>query len=232
MRYLPLVLSECDPQVWGEIQHLELMWGSPVHPGWVGRVRAGLAVHAIHFAEMDWDNVLIETAAQALSARLAPDFLVFRAQEPGGRQGTASFVRVLTALLEATHSRGVKIALRPAPGSAGTLAALLKEIRGEAVGFCWDADLGPELESISDRLFCAVGQAGADLAPLLRLGYRWNMALEAKNPDAFHTEKAAFEAAFSPVLFPAELPTHALGRPVFPDEGLTFGQGFGGGRGR
>jgi len=232
MRYLPLVLSDFDPQAWAGTQNLELMWSTPLHPAWAGRVRAGTALHAIHFPEMVWDNTLIETAAQALSERLEPDFLVFRAQAPNGRQGTASFLRVLTALLEATHPRGVKIALRAAPGAAGTLAALLKEIRGEAVGFCWDSTLGPDLEAVSDRLFCAVGHEGVDLAPLLRLGYRWNLALEAQNLPAFHSAKAAFEAAFAPVVFPAELPTHALGRPVLPDEAITFGQGFGGGRGR
>lgn len=231
MRYLPLVPNDTDPQSWVGHRDFDLLWMGPPHGAWARQVRSGVAVHALHFPTASWGGELIEEVATALSTRLNPDFLVLGLGKLEGRQATARFFNTLKALLEATHSRGVKLALRPAPGTAQATAGLLKEMRGEAVGFCWDAESMEGLEAVSDRLFCAVGREGADLAPLLHLGYRWNLALAAATPESFAAQKAAFESRFTPVLFPAELPTHALGRLVVPDEGVTFGQGFGGGRG-
>lgn len=224
MRYVPLVSDRTDPATWAGCGDFDVNWTGAPHPAWA----EGGLVHAVHFPAAAWNLDLVEGAVSALAARLRPDFLVFHAHRPEGRQATAHFFHSLQALLEATHPRGVKVALRPAPGAAESLAALLKEMRGEAVGYCWDEALGEGLEAVSDRLFCAVGGPGADLAPLLRLGYRWNFALEAADPGAFAEWKAAFEAQFDPVLFPAEPPTHALGRRVQPDEGVTFGKGLGG----
>lgn len=230
MRYVPLVPVSADPRPWSACGAVEVAWDGPAHAGWTAWLRGGGAVHALHFPRLAWEPGLVARAAEALGARLSPDFLVFPAEVPQGRLATAAFLGALTALLEATHSRGVKVALRPAPGAAPGLAALLREVRGEAVGFCWNGEGGEDLEAVSDRLFCAVGRDGADLGPLLALGYRWNLALEVPDPGAFRTLEARFREAFPPVLFPAQLPTHALGRPVLPDEGIVFGQGLGGGR--
>ncbi|HET8716071.1 MAG TPA: hypothetical protein VFM16_09620, partial [Holophagaceae bacterium] len=79
-----------------------------------------------------------------------------------------------------------------------------------------------DLAAVEDRLFCAVGAETDDLEGLRRLGYRWNLALPAADPAAFARLKAALEARFPPVLFPAELPTQVMGRPVEPDPEVRF----------
>jgi hypothetical protein len=72
------------------------------------------------------------------------------------------------------------------------------------VGFCWDAGVGADLDCISDRLFCAVGEPGDDFRPIQRLGYRWNLAIPAADPEALRRVAAAIGAAFPPVLYPEE----------------------------
>lgn len=227
MRLLPLLSAATDPAAWPGHRDVDLRLDAPLHPGWGGWLRQGGAIHALHLAERPFDEALVETCAEALGQRLGSDFLVLRARHPVGRGPVSRFLHALQGLLEATYPRGVKLALRPAPGSAGPLVALLKEVRGEAVGFCWEASVGADLEAISDRLFCAVGAPGDDLAGLQTLGYRWNLALPEADPVAFQSAKEALLAAFPPVLFPAALPTHALGRPVLPEPGLSFGKAWG-----
>jgi hypothetical protein len=145
----------------------------------------------------------------ALRTRLAPDFLVLPAAVPEGRLEHSAFMAVLEGLLEITHGTGVKLALRPAPGAAPGLARILKEARGEAVGFCWDAAVGDGLESISDRLFCAVLDAGRDSGPGLNalqdLGYRWNVALPCEDPAAARGALEALEEAHPGTMFPRGL---------------------------
>jgi len=85
------------------------------------------------------------------------------------------------------------------------LVRLLREARGEAVGFCWDARIGAALEPIADRLFCAVGEPGDDFRPIQALGYRWNLAVPAEDPAVLLRVAAAIERDFPPVLFPAGL---------------------------
>jgi hypothetical protein len=84
--------------------------------------------------------------------------------------------------------------------------ALLREARGEAVGFCWDAGLGADLACFEDRLFCAVGEPGDDFRPIQALGYRWNLAVPARDPAAMRHAQAEIERAFPPVLFPEANP--------------------------
>jgi hypothetical protein len=50
------------------------------------------------------------------------------------------------------------------------------------------------------------------------------MALPATEPATFRAQAAALEAAHPPVLFPAEMPATALGRPVVPDDSVVFGR--------
>ncbi len=226
MRVLPLLPDHADPGAW-PFGDVELVWTGGLQRTWPLRVRTGTAVHALHFPPQRWDEALLDGAARALGARLGADFLVLAAGLPRGRWETSRFMRILEGLLEATHSRGVKVALRPAAGEAGALAALLKEVRGEAVGFCWDSGVGSDLEAISDRLFCAVGREGENLGALQRTGYRWNLAVAAASPAAFEAVKARLLAAHPPVLFPAELPAQVLGRPLLPDEGIRFGRAWG-----
>jgi hypothetical protein len=148
----------------------------------------------------------------ALRAGLEPDFLVLAASAPGPRLDTSRFLGVLEGLLELTHGTGVKLALHPAPGAAPALVRLLREARGEAVGFCWDHAVGGDLELISDRLFCAVGAQGDDFSGLQALGYRWNVAVPGADRAALET----LAAAWPPVFFPS-------GLNAAPDPGVTFG---------
>ncbi|MBK8726312.1 MAG: hypothetical protein IPL96_09810 [Holophagaceae bacterium] len=227
MRFVPLLSAVQDPVPFQAFRNVELAFQGEVHPGWVRAVSDGLAVHALHLPPMDWNDALAIKALEALGSRLEPDFLVLHAAEPSGLMGASRFFRTLEAILEQAHGRGVKLALRPAPGAAAPLARRLKEARGEAVGFCWDATVGEDLEALSDRLLTAVHGEGADLKVLQATGYRWNMAVPGDDAALLQTRIADLEAGHPGVLFPAEMPSHALGRPVVPDEGVVLGQGWG-----
>lgn len=201
MRFVPLVPSEFDPAPWAAFPAVELAWTGGLHPAWGGTA----AVHALHLAPAPWTASLGEMAMAALRARLDPDFLVLEAGPPGTRQEAAAFLGVLEGLLELVHGRGVKLALRPAKGAAPDLAARLREVRGEAVGFCWDAALGGDLDPVSDRIFCAVAGPGDDLGPLRDLGYRWNVAVPVRSPETARPALEALGRAYPDVIFPARL---------------------------
>lgn len=213
MRVLPLLSSSADPAPWSHLRAAELAWDGRLHPGWTAFARAG-GVHAVHFGS----GASLETAAEALrqTLPLGPDFLVLPVAEAEGRQAAFAFLGKVEALLEALVPKGLKLAIRPGRGAEAKLARLLKESRGEAVGFCWHGGVR-DLEAIEDRLFCALGTAQDDLGPLLRLGYRWDLAVASTEPAAFESSKASIEARFPAVLFPEALPTHVMGRPVVPD---------------
>ncbi len=224
VRFLPVLPSNLDPSAWTGLCDADLRWTGALHPGWAAFARRG-AVHALHLPEMKLGDRAVEAAAEALrlAGGLGLDFLVLPASKPGGRRDEFAFLGTVEALLEALHPRGLKLAVRPGPGAEVALSQLLKGARGEAVGHCWHPGVA-DLEAIADRLFCAVGSREADLAPLQRLGYRWNLALEAVDMEGFKAVAAELEARFPPVLFPAEMPTHALGRPVLPDPEVSFGR--------
>jgi len=161
-----------------------------------------LAVHGLHLLPQAWGEGLVLGALEALRLPLGVDFLVIPSGAPRNRAERVRFLGALEALLEALQGRGVKIALRPEAGAAPELASILKEVRCEAVGYCWDEALGEDLEIISDRLFCAVGRAGANYSGLQRLGYRWNLAVPALDPEATTALLARLEAAHPMVYFP------------------------------
>lgn len=202
MRIVPLLPSSAAPGPWSSFPAVELAWTGAFHPGWT-RPGPGLPqVHALHLPDLPWDPALGETALAALRPLPEADFLVLRAAAPAGRHQSAALLGILEGLLEAAQDARFKLVLRPAPGAAPGLAACLREVRGEAVGFCWDAGVGGDLDSISDRLFCAVGGPGDDFRPIQGLGYRWNLAVPAGEPEAFREAMARIAAAFPPVLFP------------------------------
>jgi hypothetical protein len=66
--------------------------------------------------------------------------------------------------------------------------------------------VGAGLASFEDRLFCAVGEPGDDFRPIQALGYRWNLAVPARDPATMRQAQAEIERAFPPVLFPKEHP--------------------------
>lgn len=224
MRFVPLVPSRRDPGPWLAFREVELAWQERPDAGWAGAVRQGFAVHALHLPEQAWGDGLVGAALLALGAGLEPDFLVVPAQPPATRWGASAFLGAVEGLLEATAGRGVKVALRPAKGGTPRLLELLHGVKGDAVGFCWDADLGEDLEPIADRLHSAVGTEASDPRPLQRLGYRWNLALPATDPDRVGAVLERLRRAFPPVLFPAEMPTTALGRPVRADPDVSLGR--------
>ena len=225
MRFLPLLPSSLDPAAWPGLRDAELRWTGSLHPGWASLPKRGGGVHALHLPERRLGDPAVEGAVEALRqlSGLGLDFLVLPAAKPEGRKESFAFLGTVESLLEALHPRGLKLALRPGPGAEPELARLMKESRGEAVGYCWHEGVR-DLESISDRLFCAVGSAQADLAPLQRLGYRWNLALEAVDHEGFAALSTELERRFPAVIFPAELPDTVMGRPVLPDPAVTFGR--------
>ncbi len=81
-----------------------------------------------------------------------------------------------------------------------------------------------ELDLMADRLRCAVGSASADAKPLQHWGYRWNLAVPGADPAQVAGILEGLKARHPAVLFPAEMPTHALGRPVVPDPEVTLGR--------
>jgi hypothetical protein len=178
-----------------------------------------VAIHAIHLVEKD----PTEAALDVLRHGLGADFLVLPVEPPENREAGFRLLGQLATLLEATHGRGVKVALRLGSGAEAAVLDLLKQARGEAVGFCWHPGLA-DPEPLADRLWCAVGEPSSDLRALQALGYRWDLALPATNPEQFRQQAAIMEAAYPGVLFPAEMPTTALGRPVVPDDSLVFGK--------
>ncbi len=222
MRFVPLILSSSAPENWAAFRDVELRWDGLLHAGWERSLRAGLAIHALHLPPRSWGKELLESALGTLHPQLGADFLVIPTDALTGRQAASAFLQTLEALLEHTSGRGVKLALRPSKGALQGLLALLKEARGEAVGFCWDPNIGPDLDLISDRLYTAVGGLDGDYTALQRTGYRWNLALEGM-PAELPSRIKALETKYPTVFFPAEMPTTALGRPIVPDESLIFG---------
>ena len=219
MRFVPQIPTNFEPGSWLPFAPLVLRWEGGMHPDWPGAVRCGLAVHAIHLSGQS----PLEEALEALRHGLGPDFLVLPAALPVNREAGFRLLGHLEALLEATSGRGVKLALRIEGGAEAAVVDLLRQARAEAVGYCWHPGTA-DAEILADRLWCGVCEPGSDLHPLQRLGYRWDMALPATDPATFHAQAAALAAAHPPVLFPAELPTEVLGRPVVPDEGVVLGR--------
>jgi hypothetical protein len=195
-----------------------LAWTGTLHPDWTRPGTGSPQVHALHLPWQPWGAGLGETALAALRPALGADFLVLRAAAPEGRAQVSAFLEVLEGLLEVTQGQGIKLALRPDPGAAPGLAARLREARGEAVGFCWDATVGADLASFSDRLFCAVGDPGDDFRPIQALGYRWNLAIPARDPATLRQVMADVMRDFPPVLFPAGLAEEAAGVPRNPHD--------------
>lgn len=219
MRFVPLIPSSFDPEPWLPLAPVMLQWDGSLHGGWPLAVRRGLAVHAVHLS----GEAPVEEGLAVLHQGLGADFLVIPVQRPGTREAGFRLLGQLEMLLEATSGRGVKLALRLDPGAEAAVLDLLRQAHGEAVGFCWHPGI-QDAEPLADRLWCGVCAPGTDLLPLQALGYRWDMALAAKEPEAFRAEAATLEAAHPSVLFPAEMPATALGRPVVPDDSVVFGR--------
>jgi hypothetical protein len=219
MRFVPLIPSRFDPEPWMPLAPLMLRWERAPHDGWAPAVRRGLAIHAVHLP----GEVPLEEGLEVLRHGLGPDFLVLPVRRPETRQAGFTLLGHLEALLEATSGRGVKLALHLESGAETPVLDLLRQAHGEAVGFCWHPAIR-DAEPLADRLWCGVCGPGTDLRPLQALGYRWDMALPAEDPETFRAQAARLEAVHPPVLFPAEMPTTALGRPVVPDESLVFGK--------
>jgi len=219
MRFVPLIPSSFDAVPWLPLAPLMLRWDGALDGGWSPAVRRGLAIHAVHLP----GDAPVEAALVVLGCNLGPDFLVIPVQRPLSREAGFRLLGQLETLLEATSGRGVKLALQLVPGSESAVLDLLRQAHGEAVGFCWHPGI-VDAELLADRLWCGLCEPGTDLRPLQALGYRWDMALAATDPETFRAHAAALQALHPEVLFPAEMPATALGRPVVPDDSLVFGK--------
>lgn len=224
MKFIPLVPTRLDPGPWLAFKDVELLWAGQSDLAWTRAVGGGMAVHAVHLREQDWADGLVAETLDILGAGLGLDFLVAHARPPATRWGAARFLGTLEALLEAASGRGVKVAVRPAKGATPRILELLRDVQGDAVGFCWDAVLGEDPEPIVGRLHCAVGDPHSDPRPLQRWGYRWNFAIPAEDPAEIAPVLERMRIEFPPVLFPAEMPRTALGRPVVPDPEVSLGR--------
>ena len=216
MRFLPLLPSGRDPAPWGTATPVMIQWTGDLHPNWRSWDRA---VHGAHLP----GGTPLEEALAVLAAGLGVDFLVLPVARPEGREAGFRLLGQVEAILEAATGRGAKLALRLEAEAVAPVLDLLREARGEAVGYCWHPGL-PDPEPLADRLWTAVCGPDSDLAALQATGFRWDVALAAPDPAAFRAWAADLAAAHPAVLFPAELPRTALGRPVVPDDSLTFGR--------
>ena len=218
MRFIPQLPSSFEPAPWLSLAPVMLRWDGTLHGDWSPAVRRGLAIHGVQLQ----DEAPLAEALEVMRHGLGPDFLVIPVANPDTREAGFRLLGMLETLLEATSGRGVKLALRLEPGAETAVLDLLRQAHGEAVGFCWHPGL-LDAEPLADRLWCGICEPGTDLRPLQALGYRWDMALAAQDPAVFRAEATALGAAHPPVLFPAEMPTTALGRPVVPDASVVFG---------
>ena len=219
MRFVPLLPSSFDPAPWRDLAPLMVRWDGPLHGGWASALRRGLPIHAVVLP----GGEPVAEGLEVLQQGLRPDFLVIPVDVPASREAGFRRLGQLETLLEATTSRGLKVALRLTAEAVAPVLELLRSARGEAVGFCWHPGL-PDAEPLADRLWCADCEAGSDLRPLQLLGYRWDMGLPAPDPETYCAWAVALDAAHPAVLFPAEMPATALGRPVVPDDSLVFGK--------
>ena len=218
MRFVPLIPSSFPSEPWLSHAPLMLRWDGALHAEWSPAVRRGLAIHAVHLP----GESPVEEGLEVLRHGLGVDFLVLPVGRLETREAGFRLLGQLETLLEATSGRGVKLALRVVAGTEAPLLDLLRQAHGEAVGFCWHPGI-QDPEPLADRLWCGTCEPGSDLRPLQALGYRWDMALATEDPGTFRVQAAVLEAAHPPVLFPAEMPTTALGRPVVPDDSVVFG---------
>ena len=220
MRFVPLIPCALDPSSWRTAGPVALDLEGCLDPRWEAEALRGLPIHTLHLP----GKAPLSEALEALQRRnLAPDFLVIPVSHPANRQAGFQLLGDLESLLEATSGRGVKLALRLETGATVAVLDLLRQARCEAVGFCWHPG-AEDLEALADRLWTGVWTPGADLRPLQRLGYRWDMAIPATDPNVFRDQALALEVAHPPVVFPAELPATALGRPVVPDPEVVLGK--------
>ncbi|NWJ40223.1 MAG: hypothetical protein HXX12_04540 [Geothrix sp.] len=219
MRFVPLIPSSFDPAPWLALGPVTLQWDGVLHGQWPQVARRGVAIHAVHLP----GEAPVEEALEVLRHGLGADFLVIPVRHPETREAGFRILGHLETLLEATSGRGIKLALHLEAGSEATVLDLLHQARAEAVGFCWHPAI-LDAEPLADRLWCAVCEPRTDLHPLQALGYRWDMAIAATDPEAFRTQAEALGVAYPPVIFPAEMPTTMLGRPVVPDDSLVFGR--------
>lgn len=219
MRFVPLIPSSFDPGPWVPLGPAALAWDGSVHGDWSAALRRGAAVHAVHLP----GRAPVDEALEALRHGLGPDFLVIPVARPASREASFRILGHLESLLEIASGRGLKLALRIEAGAEAAVVDLLRQARAEAVGFCWHPGTA-DVELLADRLWCGVCESASDLRPLQQLGYRWDMALPSQDPDTFKVQASVLEAAHPPVLFPAEMPTTALGRPVVPDDSVVFGR--------
>jgi hypothetical protein len=219
MRFVPLIPSRFDPKPWLALAPVMLRWEGALHADWAQAVRRGLAIHAVHLS----GESPVEEGLAVLHQGLGVDFLVIPVRRPENREAGFRLLGHLESLLEATSGRGSKLALRLEAGAEPAVLDLLRQAHGEAVGFCWHPGI-QEVEPLADRLWCGVCEPRTDLRPLQALGYRWDMALAAEDPAVFRQQAALLAAAHPEVLFPAQMPATALGRPVVPDDSLVFGK--------
>jgi len=201
MRFTPLVSSLSDPALWQGFPALELVWQGGDPGPWL---RQGPPIHAIHLPEPLAEVTQAGPALQALLT-LGADFLVVPASLPADRLASSRLLGALEVLLEAIGRRGPRLVLRPG-ADAQALAALLRDVKGEAVGFCWDGAV-TDIVALEDRLLCAVATAEDNLEPLQVRGFRWNVAVPISDPERARDLLRALTERHPDPLFPTLIPT-------------------------
>ncbi len=216
MRILPFLSSQNLPDTSGRAREVELrVEGGDLAP-WFEASRADWMIHALHIPDQAWTADPACLHLEALR-KVGADFLVLQTPAPGNLLQRSALLRHVEMALEVLSGRGPRVVLRADPGALPDLVTLLEACHGEALGFCWDWEVGAHLDLISHRIHCAVARPGDDLEPLRQLGYRWNVAVEGTDGD-----RATLAQRFEDPGFPS------LSLPPLPEVDLRWGSAWGG----
>lgn len=205
MQFIPSVKSRSSPVLWEAFPRLELRLEEPsLDPAWMDRIRKGLEIRTLHLPPWNPQTFSMDVVSPLLKPPLDLDFLVLPVPALPDRALQFQLLSTLELFLEILGGRGMKIALR-SEAEIRPLVALVKSIRADAVGYCWDARHGNS-ELIADRLFVAHGTPEDSFQPLYEFGYRWDIGLDVTSPDDFKIAYPRLSKLYPDPLFPKQLP--------------------------
>lgn len=205
MQFIPSVKSYQSSELWKGFPRLELrLEETALAASWLDRIPEGLEIRTLHLPPWNPQTFSMDGVAPFLQAPFDLDFLVLPVPALSERTLQFQLLSTLELFLEILGGRGIKIALRP---EADTLAlvTLVKSIRADAIGYCWDAH-NSDWEAIADRLFVAYGTPEDSFQPLHELGYRWDIGLDVSSPDDFKIAHQRLSELYPDPLFPKRLP--------------------------
>lgn len=217
MQFIPSIKSHPPSDLWKNCSRLELRFHEPIlSPAWVQRIREGLELRTVHLPLWQPSTSSLDLTRSLLQPPFDLDFLVLPVPVLSDRTLAFQFLSTIEVLLEMLSGRGIKIALK-SQDDPSPLVTLLKSIRADAIGYCWEARHS-ECAVIADRIFVAYGTPQDSFQPLYELGYRWDIGLEVSSPEDFQMAHARLKHCYPDPIFPKQLPN------VSPDPDVSLGE--------